>query len=71
LECEEKIGNYKNLDSSLSDSKFKYFCPLCRKKNTNPSLGNKAKKLSTIGSDENLLKKKRAASKVNSLQNGN
>jgi len=70
LECEDKTGNYKNLESLLNDTKFKYYCPLCKKKTINPLLRSKAKKLSTIGSSENLLKKKRAASKVSSIQNG-
>ena len=68
MECEEKNGNYKNIESYLNDSKFKYYCPTCKKKTVNSLIRNKTKKLNN---GENLIKKKRAATKVHSSQNGN
>ena len=70
MECEEKNGTYKNLESYLNDTKFKYYCPICKKKTVNSLIRNKTKKLNNNNS-ENSIKKKRAATKVNSLQNGN
>ena len=68
MECEEKNGTYKNLESYLNDTKFKYFCPICKKKTVNSLIRTKTKKLNN---SEISIKKKRAATKVNSLQNGN
>lgn len=67
LECEEKNGTYKNIVSYYNDAKFKYYCPLCKKKTVNALIRNKTKKLNN---GENSLKKKRTATKVNSSQNG-
>ena len=67
IHCEEKKGNYSNLTLSLKDSNFKYYCPACKPNNTNNPLVAKVKKITT---SETFIKKKRAASKTNSLQNG-
>jgi len=40
IQCEEAKGFYTNISGLITDTNFKYICPLCRCKNENLSLDN-------------------------------